>query len=148
MKQPNIQEYINLLIQTIPPQHVSYFKRLIMKKLLLVILFFSFLACSSDDDSSSVYECLEGTTIGKIRSNGGGLAVSLQKPIPNAVTWQGHQNVVELLNIPEDFADEGSEFYFSARLSDAAERGIVTADGDETIELILYGLKFNVSQCP
>lgn len=119
-----------------------------MKKLLILILFFSFLSCSSDDDSPSTYECLEGTTIGKIRSNGGGLAVALQNPTPNAVTWQGHQNVIELLNIPEDFTDEGSEFYFSARLSDAAERGIVTADGNETIELILYGLEFNASQCP
>ncbi|ELR73796.1 hypothetical protein C900_01406 [Fulvivirga imtechensis AK7] len=120
-----------------------------MKKIFVIVLL-ALMSCSSDDDDGDLarYDCLKGETIGKIRSSGGGLAVSLEDPIPLSVTWQGHANVVELLNIPVDFRKEGDEFYFSAREASEAERGPITADGDETIELILYGQKFDDSSCP
>lgn len=119
-----------------------------MKNLLILVLLV-LAACSSDDDSDQVrYDCLKGETIGKIRSSGGGLAVSLEEPIPLSVTWEGHANVVELLNMPENFKDEGDVFFFSARKATEAERGPITADGNESINLILYGLEFDSSSCP
>lgn len=120
-----------------------------MKKLCVLILLSLLAACSSDDEGDLLtYDCLQGETIGKIRSSGGGLAVKLEESIPRAVTWQGHENVIELLNIPDDFKDEGAEYYFSAREARPGEQGPITADGNETIQLILYGLKFNNSECP
>ena len=118
-------------------------------KTIFILALLGLAACSSDDDGDLArYDCLKGETIGKIRSSGGGLAVSLEEQIPLSVTWQGRANVVELLNMPGEFKDEGDEFYFSARQASETERGPITADGNETISLILYGLEFDASSCP
>jgi hypothetical protein len=91
--------------------------------------------------------CREVTVICKIRDNGGGLAVALDKKYQKSVSWQGHQNVVELLNIPESFTDGGTTIYFSSRIATEEEKGLITTDGDETIDLVVYGTEFSDVGC-
>ncbi|SFT35060.1 hypothetical protein SAMN05216474_0039 [Lishizhenia tianjinensis] len=91
---------------------------------------------------------MQGTVIGKIRSSGGGLAVSLHKHYHKAVKWQGHKNVIELLNIPEDMQLEGTTIYFKSRIATTEEQGIITADGEESLKLVLYGKNFSIDACP
>lgn len=89
-----------------------------------------------------------GETIGTIRSLGGGIAVKLDKNYKGAVKWQGDKNVIELMNIPDEYKTPGSVFYFSSRTKEEGEFYIISADGDESIDLILYGTKFSSSECP
>lgn len=91
---------------------------------------------------------MQGIVIGKIRSAGGGWAVSLKKNYKGAVNWKEYKNVVEVLNIPEDLKVEGATLYFSSREATTEEQGPVTADGDETIKRVLYGLEFSATECP
>ncbi len=91
---------------------------------------------------------MTGTIIGKIRSNGGGLAVSLDQNYKGSVKWQENKNVVELLNIPQQFMNPGTTIYFSSRAATTEEQGVITADGDESIKLVLYGLEFSNGECP
>jgi hypothetical protein len=92
--------------------------------------------------------CMQGTVIGKIRSGGGGLAVSLDGKHEDAVSWQYSENVIELLNIPEEYQAPGTKVYFSSRTATTEEKGVITTDGDETIDLVLYGTKFSDDGCP
>ena len=94
------------------------------------------------------YECMKGAVIGKIRSSGGGLAVELDKNYKGSVKWQGHKNVIELLNMPEEYSSPGTTFYFKSRSSNSSEQGPITADGDESIPLVLFGEEFSKNQCP
>lgn len=94
------------------------------------------------------YECMKGTVIGKIRSSGGGLAVELDKNFKGSVKWQGHKNVIEVLNIPVEYSSSGTTFYFKSRNSNSSEQGPITADGDESIKLVLFGEVFSKIQCP
>ncbi|WP_296620627.1 hypothetical protein [Marivirga sp.] len=91
---------------------------------------------------------MKGEVIGEIRSAGGGLAVSLDRNHEGAVNWQGENNVIELLNIPGIYQSPGTTIYFTSRPANSDELGPVTADGDESIELVLYGLEFNSDECP
>lgn len=93
-------------------------------------------------------DCMKGTVIGKIRSAGGGLAVSLDKNYKGAVNWKGEKNVIELLNIPDELKISGTELYFSSRKATFSEHGSVTADGHEGIQLVLYGLEIKDDGCP
>lgn len=117
------------------------------KPLLFLLLLFLLLSCNRDEVISPHYNCLKVEVIGKIRSAGGGLAVKLEEPLPDAVHWQGHEQVVELLNIPQELSAPGSIFYVNARLAKEEERGVITADGDESISLLLYGLDFGHTAC-
>jgi hypothetical protein len=90
---------------------------------------------------------MEGTVIGKIRSGGGGLAVSLDRNYKKSVSWQNHQNVVEVLNIPESLNKGGTTVYFTSRIATEEEKGLITSDGDETIDLVVYGTEFNEEGC-
>ena len=92
--------------------------------------------------------CMKGTVIGKIRSGGGGLALSLDKNYTGAVKWNDEKNVIELLNIPTELKLPGTIIYFSSREATDEEQGIITADGDESIKTILYGMEFNTTECP
>lgn len=117
------------------------------KLLLFLALLCIALSCSDNEDIPPHYSCLQAEVIGKIRSAGGGLAVKLTHPVPGAAHWQGHQHVAELLNIPQELSAPGSVFYVNARIASEDERGIITTDGDETIQLLLYGLDFGHSAC-
>lgn len=94
------------------------------------------------------HECMKGTVIGKIRSAGGGLAVELDKKYKGTVKWQGYKNVIELLNIPEEYKSSGTTFYFKSRNINSSDNLFVTADGDESIKLVLYGEQFSIYECP
>lgn len=114
---------------------------------LFYLLMMMLLSCARDEPIIPTYSCLHVEVIGKIRSAGGGLAVKLEHPLPGAVRWQGHEWVVELLNIPAELSDPGSAFYVNARLATVAEQGIVTADGNESIALVLFGTDFGNAAC-
>lgn len=95
------------------------------------------------------HSCMKGTVIGSIRSQGGGPAVSLDKKYKGTVQWQDHKNVIELLNIPEEYITPGTTFYFTSREPSSSEMSyVISADGDERIKLVLYGEKFSTTECP
>ena len=112
----------------------------------ILLLAFTLVGCE-EDDITHEYACLEGEVLGKIRTGGGGLAVALKNDINGTVTWKDHQNVVEVLNIPVEFTIEGTTIYFSAREALEGERGPITSDGDESIELVLSGTDFSDRSC-
>lgn len=121
-----------------------------MKKCSFLFLFpllLVLLSCARNEAITPTYSCLNVEVIGKIRSGGGGLAVKLEHPLPGAVRWQGHERVVELLNIPAELSEPGSTFYINARLATEEEKGIITADGNESITLILFGTDFGHTAC-
>lgn len=113
----------------------------------LLIAFISFTILFLASCQKVDTECMKGEVIGKIRSSGGGLAVSLNKNYKGTVTWQGHKNVIELLNIPDTYKTEGNTIYFQSRPTTDEDITPITADGDESIELILYGEKFSEHSC-
>ncbi|MGK7391105.1 MAG: hypothetical protein ACNS60_12170 [Candidatus Cyclobacteriaceae bacterium M2_1C_046] len=115
---------------------------------LILILLFSFTLFGCEDEEIALeFPCMEGEVIGKIRTGGGGLAVSLSTPIDGAVTWQDRDNVVEVLNIPVQLTVEGTTIFFTAREAREGERGPITSDGDETIQMVLYGKEFSDRGC-
>lgn len=111
--------------------------------ILSILLFLSFYSCKKIDAT-----CMQGNVVGKIRSSGGGLAVTLNKKYKNTVHWKGHKNIVEVLNIPLDMSEEGTTIYFTSRIATTVEQGPISADGDEGIKLVLYGKEFNKNVCP
>lgn len=115
--------------------------------LIIILLFSIFLFSCEEEDISVEYPCMQGEVLGKIRTGGGGLAVSITGPLDGAVTWKDRDNVIELLNIPVEHTVEGTIIYFNARKAKEGERGPITSDGDETIELILYGKEFSNQGC-
>jgi hypothetical protein len=110
----------------------------------IILMLMGLLASCSEIAS----ECISGQVIGEIRSGGGGLAVSLDKSYKGAVDWQGRNNVIELLNIPEVYQKPGTILFFTVRDANQDELGPVTADGEESLEQPLYGLDFSASACP
>lgn len=123
-----------------------------MKKLFCILFVLSFiflsLGCNDDDDINRLdFNCMQGTVIGRIRSSGGGLAVSLNKPYEGSVAWQGAMNVIELCNIPDEYRAIGTNIFFSSKRAEPGECGPVTADGDESIRLVLFGERFSSENC-
>ena len=118
-----------------------------MYKVFLILIISGLLFSCDDEILEPSVQCIEAEVIGKIRTAGGGIAVSLANPIEGVVTWQGHDNVVELLNVPVEFTFPNTVIYFKAREAKEGERGPVSADGDESIELILYGSEFSDKGC-
>ncbi len=106
----------------------------------------AFSGCSDEPFPTQV--CHEGVVIGKIRSVGGGIAVSMSDASFGSHEWRGHKNVVEALNIPRDLTP-GAEIYLFARFATEKERsGIITADGDESKKPVIYVLKYGLEGCP
>ena len=92
--------------------------------------------------------CYQGTVIGKIRSGGGGLAVSLNSTEFGAHQWRGYNNVVEALNLNLVYPI-GSKIYFKARAAtDQEKMFIITADGDESAKPIIYVTVVSTESCP
>ncbi|MGJ3235265.1 hypothetical protein [Marivirga sp.] len=118
-----------------------------MKKTIILLLGFSILVFLTGCEDVE-FQCLSGEVIGKIRSSGGGLAVSLDQDHEQAVSWQGEKNVIVLLNIPDNYQSSGTTIFFTSRPATVKEKGHITDDGDESIELVLYGLEFNDNECP
>ena len=101
------------------------------------------------DDSVAPPTCYEGTVIGKIRSWGGGVAVSMETSTLSTHEWNGFQHVIEALNIPRDFWVRGQKIYFTARPATKEERlYFVSADGDESAKPIIFVKNFSTIECP
>lgn len=113
----------------------------------IFILSTALFSCN-DDEVLPQASCIEGEVVGKIRTAGGGVAVSLSEPMPGSVTWKEYENVVELLNVPIEYTFEGTPVYFKAREAKEGERGPISSDGDESIQVVLYGTEISNIGCP
>lgn len=118
-----------------------------ISKLLTLLITIGILTNCTPEQISPEELCIKGEVIGKIRTAGGGLAVSLDEPREGAVTWQGEENVIELLNIPVELTFPGTVIYFEAREAKQSEQGPISADGEETINLLLFGTYFSDVGC-
>ncbi len=93
--------------------------------------------------------CYEGIVIGKIRSWGGGIAVSMQETTFSTHNWQGYDNVIEALNIPHELYQTGEKIYFNARSATQEEQIFpISADGDESNKPIVFVSKVSSIKCP
>lgn len=119
-----------------------------MKRTLFIFTIAAIVAVSNSSCKKLDHQCMKAEVIGKIRTAGGGLAVSLKRNYKQTVFWKGKKHVIELLNIPVELKKPGSKFYFTSRIATANDKGPITADGDESIKLVLFGEKFDQSTCP
>ena len=119
-----------------------------MKTIILVLLSgLIFSTCADDPVSSEI--CHEGVVIGKIRSSGGGIAVSMKDSRLSDHNWNGFDNVVEALNIPETLGVSGKTIYFFARPATDNEKWFaVSADGAESAKPIIFVLEVSSYKCP
>ncbi len=93
--------------------------------------------------------CFEGEVIGRIRSGGGGIAVSMDTPSFGSHRWRGYKNVIEALNIPHELYQPGQRIFFRARQATEEEKSFpITADGDESEKPIVYVLAVSAVGCP
>lgn len=92
-------------------------------------------------------ECYKGIVIGKIRSWGGGLAVSMEKNAFSNHQWRGYSNVVEALGIDMNLAPN-TVIYFNARFATEEEKNYpVSADGDESAKPIIVVSNVSLISC-
>jgi hypothetical protein len=115
-----------------------------LKFLILLFVVLGTFSCQEQEKPA----CYEGTVIGRIRSAGGGPAVSVSSNAFGTHQWGGHQNVVEALNLAFDIPP-GTKIYFRARPATAQERVfIVTSDGNESAKPIIFVTAVSVEGCP
>jgi hypothetical protein len=108
----------------------------------------AFLLCFSSCQEQLPPVCYEGTVLGRIRSGGGGPAVSVHSSAFGKHEWGGNQNVVEALNLGFDFPS-GTKIYFQARLATEQERMFfVTADGNESAKPVIFVTAVSTEICP
>lgn len=119
-----------------------------MYKTISIFILSALLFSCNDDEILPQAMCIEGEVVGKIRSAGGGVAVSLAEPMSGSVTWKEHENVIELLNVPIEYTFAGTPVYFKSREAKEGERGPISSDGDESIQMVLYGTEISNIGCP
>ena len=108
-------------------------------------LLFMMFSCQKADPQLEP-QCYQGTVIGKIRSNGGGLAVSVSSTAFGTHHWRGYTNVVEALNL--DNYSSGTKIFFEARAATGQEKTyVITADGDESAKPVIYITQVNTKGC-
>lgn len=118
------------------------------KVLLLSILLFAVTFSSCKDDEQDYSLCQQGTIIGRIRSGGGGPAVSVKSSVFGKHSWRGYNNVVEALNFKQNYAS-GTKIYFKARPATQEEKTyVITADGDESAKPIIFVTAVSTESCP
>ena len=106
------------------------------------------IVCGSCADHS-FEKCHEGVVIGKIRSGGGGIAVSVKDDFFGSHEWRGHQNVIEALNIPLSIYEPGSKIFFTGRHASEDEKNYpITADGDESNKPLVMVITVSDEECP
>lgn len=111
---------------------------------LLVVLLIA--GCTKDSPEEG---CYHGIVLGKIRSGGGGVAISMFESDFSNHIWHDYNHVVEALNIPRDQWTPGKTIYFIARNVTEEEKSFfITADGDESAKPIIYVLKYSFNGCP
>lgn len=116
----------------------------------VIILFLSLafvnLRCTEEETVNN-QTSYEGSVIGKIRSGGGGIAISMRNSTFSKHQWQGFPNVVEALNVPDSLKQSGKHLFFSARVATQEERVfIITADGDESVKPIIVVTKVSAKR--
>lgn len=124
-------------------KRTSAYKALLLPILLLAVTFSS---CKDEEQDYSL--CQQGTIIGRIRSGGGGPAVSVNSTVFGKHSWRGYNNVVEALNLKQNYAS-GTKIYFKARPATEEEKSyIITADGDESAKPVIFVTAVSTDRCP
>lgn len=114
--------------------------------LLLPFIFFNVAGCI--DNSVELRLCHEGIVVGKIRSAGGGIAVSMTNSTFSNRHWRGHKNVVEALNVPAHLYKPGEKIYFTAhRATPREQTSVISADGDESEKPIVFLEQVSTTGC-
>ncbi|MCB9032451.1 MAG: hypothetical protein H6553_01285 [Chitinophagales bacterium] len=103
-----------------------------MKKVLYLLLILLTVSCTKENSTITYY----GTVIGKFRSWGGGIGVSMNSNTYSNVSYKGYNHVVEALNIPIDLP-ENTVIKFTARKATESESIFpMSADGFEGSPII------------
>lgn len=78
----------------------------------------------------------------KIRSGGGGVAISVNDDSFGSHNCSRYKNFIEALNVPDTLWVTGKRLFFLARPATEAEKNfIITADGAESKKPIIYVTK-------
>jgi len=124
-------------------KRISAYKAVLLSTMLFALTLSS---CKEDEPDYSV--CQQGTIIGRIRSGGGGPAVSVNSSVFGKHSWGGYSNVVEALNLKQNFAS-GTKVYFKARPATQEEKAYaITADGAESAKPIIFVTAVSTDACP
>lgn len=119
-----------------------------MKNIVLLFLCIILIVAGCVDDSVESRICHEGIILGKIRSAGGGIAVSMTDSSFSTHRWQGHNNVVEAINIPVDLYTAGDRVYFNARPATTREQTFaISTDGDESEKPVVFVEQVSTTKC-
>lgn len=63
--------------------------------------------------------------------------------------WNGFENVVEALNVPDSLWRPGEKFYFEGRAATEEEKiYMITADGDESAKPVIFLTSISHDSCP
>ena len=119
-----------------------------MKKIELLLLCIILIVAGCVDDSVESRICHEGIVLGKIRSAGGGIAVSMTDSSFSTHRWRGHNNVIEAINIPADIYKPGEKIYFTARRASTCEQTFaISTDGDESEKPVVFVEQVSTTKC-
>lgn len=119
-----------------------------MQKVMLILPVLFLIASGCVDDSVESRIRHKGVVLGKIRSAGGGMAISMTDSTFSNHKWRGFNNVVEALNIQLDQYKPGDKIYFIARRATIEEQFFVTtADGDESEKPTIFVEQVSTSKC-
>ena len=102
---------------------------------------------SCSDDPAESAGCHEGVVIGKIRSAGGGIAVSMSDATLSSHEWNGYNNVIEALNIPHDLTPGTKVYIFGRRATQEESQFVITADGAESNKPLIFALEYSTVGC-
>jgi hypothetical protein len=120
-----------------------------MRKMVFLLLSLAFISPGCADHTIEREICYEGIVIGKIRSWGGGIAVSMKEPTFSTHQWRGYEHVIEALNISDGLHHTGEKIYFTARMATNEEQIFpMSADGDESDKSIVFVLDVSSITCP
>lgn len=104
-----------------------------MKKFIYLLLVLTLFSCSKEIQKTSSYE---GIVIGKFRSWGGGIGLSMNDNTFSNITYNGNNHVVEALNIPTSLPNFAI-VKFNARVATDKEKTFaISADGFEGAPII------------
>ena len=117
--------------------------------MVFVLFSLAFISPGCADHSIEPEVCYEGIVIGKIRTWGGGIAISMEEPTFSTHQWRGYENVIEALNISDGLYQTGEKIYFTARTATNEEQSFpMSADGDESDKPMVFVLKVSATKCP
>lgn len=119
------------------------------RNILVFLLLSSIYFGCKEESSGTQGKCYQGIVIGKIRSSGGGVAISMNETDLSTHEWKGFKNVVEALNFPDSLWQSGKKVFLICRQPTESEKIYpISADGDESAKPIVFVLKIATSKCP